>query len=76
MKLKFNGIVGRQSGGCRPCGTRRAGHSVLQTKKTFILPSGKNRTFYAGRITEVTEDEGRFLLSFNDEHQMVFTEVE
>lgn len=76
MKLKFNGIVSRQSGGCRPCGTRKAGNSVLQTKKTFMLPSGKHLTFYAGRITEVTEDEGRFLLSFNDEHQTVFTEVE
>lgn len=72
MRVRFNGVLETKVSGCKPCGTRRVSKRVMATKKTYILPSGASQTFYAGRVTEVSDENGRFLLSYPD----AFTEVE
>lgn len=72
MKVKFNGVLETKVSGCKPCGTRRVSERVMATKKTYILPSGTSQTFYAGCVTEVSEENGKFLLSYPN----AFTEVE
>lgn len=64
MKIKFNGMFQRGAGkGCPVCGHRT--HDVeFQTIKTYILPSGMTKTFRAGRIEEVADSDGDFLLSY------------
>ena len=67
MRLKYLGVMETRSGGCRPCGTRRASKKVMATRKEFMLPSGGKKTFYLGRETEVRDDDGKFLVeSFPD----------
>lgn len=66
MKLKFNGITEKRSKGCPVCGGGgRKTDIAFRTTKTFILPSGVTKTFRAGKIEEVSEEDGDFLLSYN-----------
>lgn len=80
MKIKFGGILEKKSGGCKPCGTKVVSKKVMATNKTYILPSGASKTFYIGRVEEVSEEDGRFLLgyTYKDGHgntRNVFQEV-
>lgn len=73
MKVKFNGIVEKKtSGGCN-CKRQSTGYSFSNVRM-FILPSGTKKTFYAGDTAEVSETDGKFLLSMNGERE-VFTKV-
>ena len=79
MKIKFNGIIEKRSKGCPVCG-KRTTDSQFQNTKTYILPSGKTKTFRAGRIEEVTDEDGDFLLSYsyiapNGETKKVFEKI-
>lgn len=78
MKIVFNGIIETHTSGCGVCGKRKS-HNSFVTTKTYILPSGVSRTFRAGQVQEVSERDGRFLLSysFKDENgtRNAFTEV-
>ena len=80
MKVKFNGVLESKSGGCIPCGRKRASKKSLTTKKDYILPSGRTVTFYLGRSVEVSDSDGEFLLSYNQfpgfGGQSPFTKVE
>ncbi len=65
MKLKFNGIVQKKSkGGCSKCGQKSATSYRMMTSKMFILPSGRNVSCIAGREIEVSDDDAKFLLSY------------
>lgn len=63
MKIKFNGIIEKRSKGCPVCGKRMT-DSQYVASKTYILPSGITRTFRVGKIEEVTDEDGEFLLSY------------
>lgn len=80
MRVIFNGVLEKKSGGCIPCGAKRASKQTMVTRKTFNLPSGAVRTFYVGREAEVSDTDGRFLMSYtytdkSGKVQTVFTEV-
>ena len=81
MKIRFNGILEKKSGGCIPCGRAKVSDRVMSTKKSYILPSGVTKTFYVGRTEEVSDSDGAFLMeyTYRDKHgheQTVFSEVE
>ena len=63
MKIQFNGIVEKSSGGCSACGKRRTG-SEFRSFKTYILPSGITKTFRVGFPETVSEQDGQFLLQY------------
>lgn len=80
MKVVFNGILERSSGGCVPCGRKRTSELSMKSQKLYILPSGKTQRFRVGIPVEVTDEDGEFLMSYmytdqNGEKQTVFTEV-
>ena len=64
MKLKFNGIIEKRSGGCVPCGAKRTSSKSMVTSKMYILPSGVTKTFTVGRVENVSASDGRFLLEY------------
>ena len=79
MKIVFNGVLEKHSKGCN-CKGKKTDVSFVQSKM-YILPSGNSIHFYAGRPEEVSEDDGKFLLSYlykdaNGEMRAVFSEVE
>ena len=63
MKVKFTGVIEKRSRGCGACGKHHTGNE-FRTSKTYILPSGISKTFVAGRVEEVSETDGAFLLSY------------
>lgn len=69
MKIVFNGIMERTVKGCSACGTRRVSNHHFSMTKTYILPSGQTKTFYMGKEEEVSEMDGKFLLSYTYEDQ-------
>lgn len=80
MRVIFNGILAKTSGGCVPCGAKRASKLSMVTTKQYILPSGAMKTFRVGRAEEVSDKDGEFLLSYkytdkNGNEKSVFTEV-
>lgn len=64
MKLKFNGVIETKSGGCIPCGSKRASSKSMVTSKMYILPSGMQKTFYVGRTEEVGDGDAEFLMQY------------
>ena len=64
MKLKFNGIIEKRSGGCVPCGAKRTSSKSMVTSKMYILPSGATKTFYVGRMETVSDRDADFLLQY------------
>ena len=80
MKLVFNGIIEKRSGGCVPCGAKRATEQTMKPSKMYILPSGITKTFFVGREVEVSDSDGEFLLGYlytdkNGQKKHVFTEI-
>ena len=79
MKVIFNGLIEKRvSGGCN-CKKQGNGYSFVNSRM-YILPSGQQKTFYVGRVEEVSERDGQFLLSYNvndaNGSRKVFTKVE
>lgn len=64
MKVKFNGVVEETRKGCKVCGGRSFNLQMV-THKTYYLPSGRQMTFRVGRVEEVSDADGEFLLSLN-----------
>ena len=62
MKIVFNGILERKYGGCN-CKRQSNGYSFVNSRM-YILPSGQQKTFYLGSVEEVSERDGKFLLSY------------
>lgn len=81
MKVKFNGILETRNGGCIPCGQKKSSRQVVATSKMYILPSGQTKTFHVGRVEEVSDKDGEFLMEYlytdkDGNMQSVFTKVE
>lgn len=65
MKVVFNGVLETaKTGGCAVCGKRRVSTNNFVMKKDYILPSGLTKTFLVGKEEEVSDEDGRFLLSY------------
>lgn len=63
MKVQFMGIKQQVTkSGCSSCGSRRVSNHTFQRESRMVLPSGQIKTFYAGEVYEVMENDGRFLL--------------
>lgn len=81
MKLRFNGLLEKQTNGGGGCNCKKAVSGFKFVKsRMFILPSGAMKTFYTGEVEEVADTDARFLLSFkttdaNGTHE-AFTVVE
>lgn len=63
MRLKFNGMTEKRKKGCNCSGSHS--ETVFTTSKSFILPSGRTKTFRVGKIEEVSKEDGDFLLSYD-----------
>ena len=79
MKIKYMGVIEKHSKGCGVCGKRHT-DPEFRAFKTYILPSGMTKTFFAGRVEEVSDSDGAFLLSYqyqtpNGEVKKVFEVV-
>ena len=79
MKVVFNGTVEKKSSGCN-CKGRQTSSSFVRSKM-YILPSGRNMNFIAGKPVEVSEQDGQFLLSYvykdaNGDMRAIFSKVE
>lgn len=80
MKVVFNGIIEKKSGGCVPCGAKRTSEQIMKTSKMYILPSGITKTFFVGREETVSDSDGEFLMSYmytdkDGQKKTVFTEI-
>ena len=78
MKIVFNGLLEKKSGGCN-C-KRQSSEYGFVNSRMYILPSGKQKTFYVGSIEEVSDRDGEFLLSYKSHdangERAVFSKVE
>ena len=80
MKVVFNGVLEKRSdNGCN-CRNKKTDVSFIKSKM-YILPSGRSVHFYLGKPEEVSEQDGRFLLSYifkdiNGDTRAVFSEVD
>ena len=63
MKIVFNGVMEIKRGGCKPCGARKASRKAMAMRREYTLLSGATKTFYAGRETEVSDEDGEFLIN-------------
>lgn len=81
MKIVFNGLLEKhESSGCN---CKKVGSSYgFVNSRMYILPSGSTKTFYVGKAEEVSDSDGRFLMSYNQAPDIngmsreVFTKVE
>lgn len=80
MTVVFNGTIEkRQGGGCN-CKGKVTSSSFVRSKM-YIMPSGRTHQFMVGQPVEVSEQDGRFLLSYvytdvNGDQRAIFSEVE
>lgn len=78
MKVKFNGLLEKKSSGCN-CKRQSNGYGFVNSRM-YILPSGQQKTFYVGKVEEVSERDGNFLLSYSvtdaNGKRQVFEKVE
>lgn len=79
MKIVFNGVLEKKAGGCN-CRRSSSQYGFVSTRM-YILPSGRSKTFRAGKVEEVSERDGKFLLSYkyydaNGGYREVFSKVE
>lgn len=80
MKIKFNGVLEKKTSGCGACGSRTVNGYAFVTTKSYILPSGINKTFKVGVIEDVADIDGQFLLGYiyddeNGDRRAIFEEV-
>lgn len=63
MKIQFLGIKNQvKKSGCSSCGSRQVSRHTFQRETRMVLPSGQTKTFYAGEVYEVMEQDGHFLM--------------
>ena len=78
MKVKFNGLLEKKSSGCN-CHKNGSSYGFVNSRM-YILPSGKQKTFFVGKVEEVSDRDGQFLLSYNsvdvNGKRQVFEKVE
>ncbi|EOL50638.1 hypothetical protein [Enterococcus caccae] len=63
MKIQFLGIKNQvKKSGCSSCGSKQVSKHTFQREARMVLPSGQTKTFYAGEMYEVKEQDGHFLI--------------
>ncbi len=72
MKIVFNGILEKRTGGCN---CKRNSEYGFVGSRMYILPSGLTKTFRVGVEEEVSEKDGTFLLSYRYEDANGLREV-
>lgn len=81
MKIKFNGLLEKKSSGGCNCKKQGSEYGFVNSRM-YILPSGQTKTFFVGKVEDVSERDGQFLLSYNQAPDLnghsreVFTKVE
>lgn len=65
MKIKFKGMKNKIRSGCPVCGRHQVSNESFVSVRTFTLPSGLTKTFRAGNVYEVNDNDGKFLLQYN-----------
>lgn len=79
MKIVFNGLFEKKTGGGCNC-RKKSGDYGFVNSRMYILPSGQQKIFYQGKVEEVSERDGNFLLSYSTTDsngtRNVFTKVE
>ena len=80
MRIKFNGIKKQtQRGGCTSCRGRRTSFYAFEREKMIFFPTGVRKLFVAGRVYEVTDEDGLFLLEqgydLNGQRVFMFEQV-
>lgn len=80
MKVRFNGFLeSKRVGGCHSCGKVGKSEHGFSHMKTVYLPSGYSKVFTMGEVYEVSDEDGRELLSYtqpvNGMNRKVFEEV-
>lgn len=78
MKVVFNGVMEKRTKGCNCKG--RTSEVGFVKSKLYIMPSGQSKMFHLGKTEEVSEQDGRFLLSYvysdaNGSTRAIFSEV-
>lgn len=78
MKVVFNGVMEKRTKGCN-CKGKTTSVGFVKSK-LYILPSGQSKMFHLGKVEEVSEQDGRFLLSYifkdaNGDTRAIFSEV-
>lgn len=63
MKIVFNGLLEKKSSGGCNCKNKATNYGFVNSRM-YILPSGATKTFYVGKVEEVSEHDGQFLLSY------------
>lgn len=65
MRIVFNGLLEKkqQGGGCN-CKKQGSSYGFVNSRM-YILPSGQTKTFYVGKVEELSDSDGNFLLSYN-----------
>lgn len=64
MKVRFLGVMKNRRIGCSTCAKRAASRTSFSTSASYMLPSGRRMTFYVGRVAEVSDRDGKWLLSY------------
>lgn len=80
MKIRFNGLLEKRTKGCN---CKKVGNTEygFTSQKMYILPSGTEKTFVVGKVENVSDMDGNFLLSYiyedaNGGKREVFSKVE
>lgn len=77
MKVVFNGLLEKKSGGCN---CKKKSEYGFVGSRMYILPSGISKTFRVGVAEEVSEQDGAFLLSYkyadSNGYREVFSKVD
>lgn len=66
MRVRFLGFRGTSVSGCGGCGKKRVSSGVSLVKE-YATPNGLRKTFVRGRVVEVSDSDGSFLLNQKDE---------
>lgn len=65
IRLKFNGMkVKGGNSGCPVCGRKKVSKDSFLITKTFVLPSGQSRTFRAGNVYDIPDNDAYFLMQY------------
>lgn len=63
MTVEFLGIKETKKNGCGVCGRRKVSNYTLSRYRKMTLPSGRVVSFAIGKPENVSDEEGKFLLS-------------
>ena len=66
LKVVFNGMTQTITKGCVPCGRASKSKKAFVSSRNIILPSGVTKTFYRDVPVDVSDMDGKWLLSWTE----------